>query len=391
MRPPKGSGTMNDEETAPEWERIKSWVGSRNPQSKHPVIEHMEREQRKDNPQKMDDGGMAGFNDGFDPNKILQEIAPPGVGTLTPSPAAPQMQQPIQAPPPPVPQPAAPVVQTPAPQAPIAPTPQAPPPQLSNLSEGQTAASVLGTDPQKLKDFLMKVNAPTWKDRLGNAGTGFADAIMQGVAKAGPGHFQENFQKQQQDNRTNLSAIPGQVAAVGEKGFGINKDIDADNPQSMKSFVAQKSYAPLLAKNGFSPQEIKQIPASAIEALAQGGLKASEIRNTYLLQKEIHAQTAEYQQGNQDIARQTLQANRENNQAQRALQEQGHQQEAAKTLADQGLLKRITSKLTGNTGEQVLQNQAQGVKSFNSVDEAEAAGLPVGTRVSIGGRMATIK
>lgn len=388
MKAPKGSNTMNDEETAPEWDRIKSWVGARNPASKHPVIEHMEREQRKE-PQMMDDGGMAG-----DPTKVLQEISnmgTPGSGIIAPPISQPPMQAAVQAPPP-VPQQPAPMAQPPAPRAPITPPPpQAPPLQLSNLSGGQTAASVLGTDPQQLKDFLMKVNTPTWKDRLGNAGTGFADAIMQGVARAGPGHFQENFQKQQQDNRTNLSAIPGQVAAVGEKGYGINKDIDAENPQSMKSFVAQKSYEPLLTKNGFSPQEIKQIPASAIEALAQGGLKASEIRNTYLLQKEIHAQTAEYQQGNQDIARQTLQANRENNQAQRALQEQGHQQEAAKTLADQGILKRITSKLTGNTGEQVLQNQAQGVKSFNSVDEAEAAGLPVGTRVSIGGRMATIK
>lgn len=118
----KGLNKLNNDKTAPEWERIKKWLGGAEKNTKHPVQEHFERQA-----QKMSGGGIAGMDD--DPNRLLQEIAPPGVGTLTPSPARTplQMPEPLQpvAPPAPVVQPP---VQAPEPQIPQQPMPTVPPP-----------------------------------------------------------------------------------------------------------------------------------------------------------------------------------------------------------------------------------------------------------------------
>jgi hypothetical protein len=98
----------DDETQSDEWEKIKDWAGGANKQAKHPLAQEIERVKRR-TPQKMDEGGVAGD----DSNDILQKIAPPGVGTLTPSPARA-----------PIPTPQAPPMAQPQPQVPpAAPTP----------------------------------------------------------------------------------------------------------------------------------------------------------------------------------------------------------------------------------------------------------------------------
>jgi hypothetical protein len=124
----------------------------------------------------------------------------------------------------------------------------------------------------------------------------------------------------------------------------------------MRSYVQQQANKPLLKDAGFSDAEIKMIPASAIEGLRTGALKADEIRSTYLLQKAIHADTAAYQSEMVKNARAALANTAANQKAE-------HTQGAAKALAGQGFFKSLTDMIpgtSGHTAHQTLEKEAAG-------------------------------
>lgn len=276
------------ETNSDEWEKIKGWMGAANGKKDHPLVQEAKRVQRV---QKFDEG-VGDVEPDPDTQKFLQ---PQGQGTLAPSmfhapiPSAPQItppsmpvhQVPVQSPP-----------QTPSPTAPPQPPPQ-------GKSSDSQVANTLGTTPQELQAYLQKVNTPTFGERVGNGLTGLGDAIIQGVGRAGPSHMQENFQRNNQNTRENLSAIPGKVADFGKEKFGLTQTLDSQNPNSLYSKTNQNTFGPDLIKMGLTPQQVAKMPASLIGDLLSKKITLEEA-------KARIEETGVYQQGMLGIQKATL-------------------------------------------------------------------------------------
>jgi hypothetical protein len=314
----------DDETQTDEWEKIKDWAGGANKQPKHPIAQELERIQRR-KPQKMDEGGVAGD----DPNKILQEIAPPGTGILTPSPARAPMPPPQVPPmaqtPPQAPSP----VQTPPPAVPAQPAP-VPAPTAQNYD--QQASSVLGTNPQELKAFLEKTNQPNWRQGVGLGLTGMADALSR--AGKSNSNYEEQYGQRMQQGKENLSAIPGKVAEMGKEQYGLSEQLQAKDPNSPYSKVVQNSERPTLKQLGWTDDQIGKVPAVAIQDAVKNNLTYEDTQAKFGLEEATIKQTGAYQQGMlkntaANIANESQHARAEETQAERdqALKEN---QEAAK-------------------------------------------------------------
>ncbi len=120
-------------------------------------------------------------------------------------------------------------------------------------------------------DNQMALQARTDMDRNSlpymakDAGKGFADALMMGVAGAGNPNWQGQFENQQNEqanqrmqtmrgaNDANLKQIEG--------GMSLDK-MDAKSPLSKSS---QQTYAPLFQKLGYQPASINNMSAANIE------------------------------------------------------------------------------------------------------------------------------
>ena len=334
------------EDSSDEWEQIKNYVGGANRQSKHPLQMEQERIQRR-KPQHMDEGGTAGFSD-----DLLKLSQPQGAGVIAPGLGQPLPQaapQPPMAPTAPI---APPVAQVPPSAATAQPAPDTPLPD--SAYEGQ-ASKILGNNgPETLQRLAEKYARPTGGQAVGMGLAGIGDAIAS-VGGREPGAMNramEGFQK----NREMQMKIPQEAAELGKQKQAQLLQLANDDPKSMRSYIQQKSSEPLLRGAGFSPEEIKQIPASAIEKLQTGALKADEIRSTYLLQKAIHADTAAYQSEMVKNARAALANTAANQKAERT-------QGAAKALAGQGFFKSLTDMIPGTSGHaahQVLEKEATG-------------------------------
>lgn len=337
--------TKLGDQNSDEWERIKNYVGGANKPAKHPIQQEMDRiDMRK--PQHLDDGGMV------DPlskdSKNL--LAPASMGA--PSPFN-QTQAPIAPPTAPIQKqkPTLPPV-TPAPVAP----PQAPPitaspPAPDTAYNPQASQALGGIDPQQLMSMLQKVNTPTLGQRVGSGVSGLADAFSR--AGGSNSDYQKNFDERQQQTRENLSRIPGAVSAQGKEQYGLSKEMSADDPKSMRSFIQQQANAPLLKQAGFTPNEIKQIPADAIEALQKGSLSADEIRAKFGLEKATIENTAAYQQGMLRNTGASI-ANTASNQA------LGRQETAAEALEKRGFLEKGKDAFFPSEETKELQREAAG-------------------------------
>lgn len=154
---------------------------------------------------------------------------------------------------------------TPPPMAPPMAVP-APNPLNQYLDTQRTQINKFGPEQQ------LAVSNDLIKKRQGFGSTapvalgGFADALMSAGGKQSPG-FMQNIQGQQNllaNEKTDAlkNADTSNLAHV-EAGAKL----DAMDPNSPVSKVAQQTWGALLAKNGFKPEQIAQMPASSIAAL----------------------------------------------------------------------------------------------------------------------------
>jgi hypothetical protein len=347
-----------DEDSSPEWEAIKNYVGGANKQTKHPLQMEQERIQRR-KPQHMDEGGTAGFSD-----DLLKLSQPQGAGIIAPGLGQPPPQaapQPPMAPTAPI---APPAVATPPPAAPAQPAPATAPTDAAY--EGQATKALGGVTPEMIQALAQKFARPTAGQAVGMGVAGIGDAIAS-IGGRDPGHM-KNAMDMFQKNREMQMKVPEAMATMGKEKYGLTKELGNDDPKSMRSYVQQQANKPLLKDAGFSDAEIKMIPASAIEGLRTGALKADEIRSTYLLQKAIHADTAAYQSEMVKNARAGLANTAANQKAERT-------QGAAKALAGQGFFKSLTDMIPGTSGytaHQTLEKEAAGGGGGNFTPDVTA-------------------
>lgn len=304
-------------------------------------------------------------------------------------------------PPPPLPPP-------PAAAAPIAP---APPiggqNDLSNyLAQQNEGLSKYGPEQQMAVEQDILKRRQGFPQVAGNAMTGFADALMQGVARAGPSNFQQNLQNRNDKTEEGMRSAMEKANTSKMAQMKMQRDLAQDDPGSPLSRAAQRAAAPLFKSLGMTDDEIASIPASLAAQAQTNRLSLEEIRAKAEETRALREQTGIYQEG--------MLANTRRGQAQTAAQAaatQAANEKKARMDAAAEVLKRrqdtktkvfgtaipwtsdISSK-DADAAQKVLvegTNPPSASMDFGTEAEADAAGLPSGTIVKIGGRRARIK
>lgn len=155
---------------------------------------------------------------------------------------------------------------------------------------------------------------------------GLADAIMMGVAGAGNPNWQQGFQNLEQQYAQNQQDTLRQARSANLQQLESGMSLDKMDPSSSISRAAQKSYAPLFTKLGYSPDKISGLSAANIESaltlMSQYGGKEMEammtaqqlgLQNKQYLEGQRHNQRAEELQAVDDAmeaAKETLKRGR---------------------------------------------------------------------------------
>ena len=295
---------LDEDESAKEWERIKDFVGARNKPAKHPLIQEAERQRAKE-PQHFDEGG--------DVQPAIPEIVPDN----TPPTAPPATTQ----------------------------------PPMDAGSGAATTAAMGGVTPEMLKALADKLNTQNKWGQVGAGIAGIGDAI-QSVGGINGGHMKA-AEDLIQRNRENQLKTPEMMMAAGKEKYGLGKEIENDDPTSMRSFTAQQANKSFLLGLDFKPEEIGKIPASMIDGLRSGALQRDEVRERIKSDKAIKEMGFGLQ-GKQ------IDATIDNQSEARRLQASKDQQDAAKAVAGRSVIQRGVDKVFGNPAVDVLNKQAQG-------------------------------
>ncbi len=184
----------------------------------------------------------------FDPKAGLPPVAP------APAPVAPPVQ----------PQAAAPI-------SPIQDKPQISPngvnPAAQYFAGQHNAVNQYGPEQQLALQKALIQQRSGLAGRAPVALGGLADALMQGVARAGNPGFADRIQGQQNElAKEQISGLEN-AGKTNKENVEANAQIDAMDPRSQLSKVAQDSYGPLLLKNGFKPQQVQGMSAKNIADL----------------------------------------------------------------------------------------------------------------------------
>ena len=323
-------------------------------------------------------GEVPGYDDGGqtpDPNQDLQDIigaggTMPGAPPITPPPAPaiqPADNAPIEKPDVPAP---APVVNTPAPAA----------PPTTDASYMDKANKLLGLNPDQQASFMKMLGQKSQGAQIGAGIAGIGDAIASGgtLGKVNPGGMQRAEDMIQNKEKAGIEGVQT-IRGNQEKAQELADKLQSRDPNSPLSKYAQKAYGSIGKKLGL---DLTHASAALIGDVTGKGVEA--------LNTEYQGQL---KQTGLDLQREQIKATIANQKAERREADTTRAADAAKTLANQGIVRKGLNQLTssGRAAQKTLEDQANNVKSFDSVEEAEAAGLPIGTRISIGGRMATIK
>lgn len=208
-------------------------------------------------------------------NPPTQSIPFRADGGLPPPPPVPLATQiPPQAPMPPI-------------QAPVSPPAKFSPPANSNY----------GLDQQMAVEREILKRRGGFGQTAGNAMTGLADALMQGVARAGPSNFQSNLQNRNAQTEAGIRGMM-EKGAAGESAQRKQAMEEAKNdPSSAISKTAQRASTPTLLQMGLTPDEIALMPASLIGEATTQRLSLEEIRSKADETRALREQTGLYQQG----------------------------------------------------------------------------------------------
>ncbi len=328
-------------------------------------------------------GGLV-MSDYEDP-KLLNGLTP---GTSQQTTPAPIPQAPPMTPPPSMSQ-AAPQIPPPMPQVPPPQLPGMPPHVTPDdleqyLGKAKSSMNTYGPEAQMaLQDQTLK-DRNSWQNRLTSGAKGFADALMQGVAGAGNPGWQQQFENQQDRQAAERMGTLKGANEANIQRTSANMNIDRMSPDSALSKAAQETYAPLFEKLGYPEEAIKKMSNTEIQNAMQlmaayGGKEKEAMIKEYELEIERArmAQAAGKQSSEEELAHQKMQVD--------AASEILKRGENSKFL---GIPIPFTSEVPQKektAARKVLMNQVQGTPQFKTEEEAEAAGLPDGTPVVIGG------
>lgn len=253
----------------------------------------------------------------------------------------------------------------PPPQTPIgpmmAPTPPTSSPQDDLAAfQAQQRAGMAKYGPEQ----QMAVEEAIMKGRrspgaiAGNAMTGLADALMQGVARAGPGNFQSSLQNRQDKTDEGYRNAMGKAQEGKMAQMKQEMELAQQDPTSAISRSIQKAYGPTLKQmpggQNLTDEQIALIPASTM-----GDISSKKIDLTKALAELANTQS--FREASLGMQQATLANTARHEKTEEGIAKGAKALDATKTLAAQGPLKRLTSWATGNPAQTALQNQSAGV------------------------------
>lgn len=359
---------MNDV-SSEEWERIKDFVGaSAAKTSKHPLERELERREARE-PQHLADGGPVwsvapNQNDPFAGQKPLAPAVPPDIAAFMASKAAPS-----------APPAALPPAPSPVPPAPVPASPGATPPPLDAGLNKEASDIMGGITPETISRLMASLNKQNMAGQIGAGIAGIGDAIQSvGGIK---GTNMQAAEDQINKNRDFALKVPGEMAAVGKERYGLTKELGGDEPTSLRSYTAQKANEPLLKQMGFTPEQIKAMPASLIDGIRSGAIdreKAlAQIQSDYDLkmagmniQKGQAENTAANDRMMRELQRRGLDQAADKEAADEKDAEDKKRREAADALAKRGINATVMDWIPGTAGHdaaKVLKEQAAGQNS----------------------------
>lgn len=95
---------------------------------------------------------------------------------------------------------------------------------------------------------------------------GLADAVMQGVARAGNPGWMQQFEAGEAKNAENQVQAFNDARALNKENVQAGMTLDQMDPNSELSKSKQASYAPLFAKLGYPPEALQTMSASNIDS-----------------------------------------------------------------------------------------------------------------------------
>lgn len=167
-------------------------------------------------------------------------------------------------------------VQPPAP-APVAVAPPSDPNGLQNyIAQQKQQVGAYGPEQQMAleKSILERQRSPG--ALAGSALAGLGDAVMQGVARAGPSNFQANLQNKIGEQGKQALDVQKNAHLENKEDIQSQMALTAKDPASPLSKTAQTSYGPLLRELGATPQQIAQMPADLIGEVATKNITLKE-------------------------------------------------------------------------------------------------------------------
>lgn len=250
--------------------------------------------------------------------------------------------------------------------APVAPPQAMPNPDISGyLAQQKVQLGKYGPEQQMAvsNDILGRQNG--LRGNIANAGTGLADALMQGVARAGPSNFQANLQNRQ-DKQAELQLQALQNARQGNmQNVEMGQKLDAMDPNSKLSKATQASQGLFLASLGFDPKTISQMSASqipeAINTIKDLGIKDREIAVAkFKAQIEANqlAETTKHNRTQEGIEGGKLAEEAKQHLAENAIKGEDLQSQQLEKAAAIPLTSRIANMFGANPAQAELERQA---------------------------------
>lgn len=203
------------------------------------------------------------------------------------------------------------------PQAGLPPTPpMAPQTPIQALNSPQ---NYLGAQKAQLNKFgpeqqlALSQNLINQRQSLPQKGAVALGGIADALTRVGGGQSNYGGQIQEQQNKLAGEQV-GALEKAGTQNIArteANQRLDAMDPRSPLSKVAQQTWGPLLAQNGFKPEQIANMPAASIAALTGQSVEALKAKAeaemakaTLGLKTQEAAQTAKHQTAEEGIAKQ---------------------------------------------------------------------------------------
>lgn len=272
----------------------------------------------------------------------------------------------------------------PAPQAPAPAVPEATDAHLTEESNDADTEKVAdahpGTQPDELTPYLKNEEAKVdkWGPEqeaavmqhllksesspgmaLAKGAAGLGDAIMQGVARAGPGNFLSTMENREQNINKTVGELTPRLREANLKGMEIKEGLEGQSPKTPLGAANLPALRAVGGAYGMTPAQVdalaKSNPKAAMQMLekygefASGKMKASIEQEMKMLEIQLQGKIAE---GNQAIARQG-----------KATEEQRTKTEAAKGLHDRGFMDKVFGLIPGtsaNKATKALEGQLTG-------------------------------